>query len=134
MLVFTGPAEGTTRGRVPSARIAAYKVCNFQGCQSSSILSGFDDAIANGVDLITISIRGNGAYEFEEDPIAFGAFHAMAKGILTINSTGNSSPKLSSVSSVAPWMFSVVAITTDCLIVDNIILGTGNTVVPFHPI
>ncbi|KAK1575736.1 hypothetical protein Q3G72_007895 [Acer saccharum] len=87
-----------------------------------------DDAIADGVDLITISIGGNGASEFEEDPIAIGAFHAMAKGILTVNSVGNSGPKLSSVSSVAPWMFSVAASTTDRLIVDNIILGTGNTV------
>ncbi|KAH7549979.1 hypothetical protein JRO89_XS13G0113300 [Xanthoceras sorbifolium] len=65
---------------------------------------------------------------FFEDSIAIGAFHAMAKGILTANSAGNSGLEASSVSSVAPWLFSVAASTTDRLIVDNIILGNGKKV------
>ncbi|KAL5747946.1 hypothetical protein ACOSQ2_025243 [Xanthoceras sorbifolium] len=125
---FFGLAKGTARGGVPSARIAAYRVCNDFGCGNADILSAFDDAIADGVDLITISIGAEEAIEFNEDPIAIGAFHAMAKGILTVNSAGNSGPEASSVSSVAPWLFSVAASTTDRLIVDNIILGNGKKV------
>ncbi|KAK1583335.1 hypothetical protein Q3G72_022858 [Acer saccharum] len=98
------------------------------GCGDADILAAFDDAIADGVDLITISIGAHSAIEFNEDPIAIGAFHAMAKGILTVNSAGNDGPYFSSVSSVAPWLFTVAASSTDRLIVDNIILGDGKTV------
>ncbi|KAK2642092.1 hypothetical protein Ddye_023855 [Dipteronia dyeriana] len=87
--------KGTARGGVPSARIAAYKVCNSDGCDDADILSTFDDAIADGVDLITISIGASRASEFNEDTIAIVAFHAMAKGTLTVNSAGNDGPKWS---------------------------------------
>ncbi|KAL5817063.1 hypothetical protein ACOSQ3_025441 [Xanthoceras sorbifolium] len=126
---FYGLAKGTARGGVPSARIAAYKVCYpDRGCEGADILSAFDDAIADGVDLITISIGHATETEFNEDPIAIGAFHAMANGILTVNSAGNNGPEASSLSSVAPWLFSVAASTTDRLIVDNIILGNGRKI------
>ncbi|KAK3204373.1 hypothetical protein Dsin_018419 [Dipteronia sinensis] len=101
---FYGLAKGTTRG-------GELQHTKFAISKSSAILSGFDDAIADGVDLLTISIGGNKAYEFKEDPTAIGPFHAIAKGILTVNFAGNNGPKLSSVSSVAPWMFSVAAST-----------------------
>ncbi|KAM1335431.1 hypothetical protein ACFX2H_039509 [Malus domestica] len=53
---FYGLAQGTSRGGVPSARIAAYEVCEFDQCFSAAVLAAFDDAIADGVDIITISI------------------------------------------------------------------------------
>ncbi|KAI9176285.1 hypothetical protein LWI28_000793 [Acer negundo] len=54
---FYGIAEGAARGGVPSARIAAYKICDDMqgGCPDSVILAGFDDAIADGVDIISCS-------------------------------------------------------------------------------
>ncbi|KAL5750379.1 hypothetical protein ACOSP7_024982 [Xanthoceras sorbifolium] len=125
---FYGLARGTARGWVPSTRIAAYKVCFPNGCEEADILSAFEDAIADGVDLIIVSLGTDGAVEFNIDSLAIGAFHAMAKGILTINSVGNEGPENSSVASVAPWLFSVAATTTDRLIVDNIILGNRMTV------
>ena len=48
---FFGLAPGYARGVVPSARIAMYKVCGAYGYLESTILSGFDDAIADGVDI-----------------------------------------------------------------------------------
>ncbi|KAK1586714.1 hypothetical protein Q3G72_005374 [Acer saccharum] len=125
---FFGLAKGRARGGVPSARIAAYKVCYPEGCASADILSAFDDAIADGVDLITISFGHGNPSEYNKDPIAIGAFHAMAKGILTVNSAGNNGPKPSTTTSVAPWLFSVAASTTDRLILDNIILGNGKKI------
>ncbi|KAK2642071.1 hypothetical protein Ddye_023834 [Dipteronia dyeriana] len=53
---FYRMAKGIATGGVPSARIAVYKACDAEGCQIADILSAFDDAIADGVDLITISI------------------------------------------------------------------------------
>ncbi|KAJ6895542.1 hypothetical protein NC651_021911 [Populus alba x Populus x berolinensis] len=126
---FYGLAQGTARGGVPSARISAYKVCGPGSCQSSDILSAFDDAIADGVDIITISIGGNQAQEFDNDVIAIGGFHSMAKGILTLQSAGNDGPVSGSVASVAPWIFTVAASSMDRRIIDKVVLGNGKTLV-----
>ncbi|XP_044482079.1 subtilisin-like protease SBT4.3 [Mangifera indica] len=126
---FFGLGQGTARGGVPSSRIAVYKVCR-EGCREVDILSAFDDAIADGVDLITISIGGD-TKDFSEDAIAIGSFHAMAKGILTLNSAGNSGPFPGTTGSVSPWMMSVAATTTDRLFVDRIVLGNGTDVTGF---
>ncbi|XP_050280659.1 subtilisin-like protease SBT4.3 [Quercus robur] len=122
-------AQGTAKGGVPSARIAAYRICQPDGCNDEDILAGFDDAIADGVDIISISVGGRGASDFFNDSIAIGAFHAMQKGILTSQSTGNSGPSYGSTSSVAPWLISVAASTTDRLFVDKVVLGDGKTLV-----
>lgn len=80
------------------------------GCSAKCILAAFDDVIANGVDIITISIGGTYAMPFQEDMIAIGTFHATEKGILTTNAAGNSGPKAGSVTSVAPWFWSKVIV------------------------
>ncbi|KAJ4821759.1 hypothetical protein Tsubulata_041293 [Turnera subulata] len=125
---FYGLANGSAaRGGLPSARIAAYKVCDGTGCDTDAILSAFDDAIADGVDIISISIGYDSATPFDEDSIAIGAFHAVAKGILTVQSAGNSGPILASTPSVAPWKLSVAASTTDRRILTRVVLGNGKT-------
>ncbi|XP_031405812.1 subtilisin-like protease SBT4.3 [Punica granatum] len=111
---FYGLGNGTARGGVPSARIAVYKVCNDKGdCGNADILAGFDDAIADGVDIITASLGGNLAQSFDTDPVAIGGFHAMERGILTTQSAGNQGPHEGTVSSVAPWLFTVAASNTN---------------------
>ncbi|KAL3838896.1 hypothetical protein ACJIZ3_023487 [Penstemon smallii] len=121
---FYGIAEGTARGAVPSSRIAAYKVCSESGCLAADILAAFDDAIADGVDLITISIGGNTPEALQNDPISIGSFHASQKGILVIQSAGNSGYR--SLASVAPWIFTVAASTIDRGIVTKVVLGNGS--------
>ncbi|KAL2898868.1 Subtilisin-like protease SBT4.13, partial [Bienertia sinuspersici] len=126
---FYGLAEGSARGGVPSARIAAYKVCGDSQCQESDILAAFDDAIDDGVDLITVSIGGSRAVHMYLDSIAIASFHAMQKGILTVQSAGNSGSDGGTVASVAPWLFSVAASTTDRRILDKVVLGNGKLLV-----
>ncbi|KAM6578091.1 hypothetical protein CsatB_029928 [Cannabis sativa] len=126
---FYGLKEGIARGGVPSARIAAYKVCSPTGCYSEAMLAAFDDAIADGVDIITISMSSPMLETLELDPISIGAFHAMKKGILTTNSAGNSGPFLQTLTSVAPWLMTVAASTTDQQIIDKIVLGNGTTII-----
>ncbi|OMO91383.1 hypothetical protein COLO4_18413 [Corchorus olitorius] len=133
---FFGLAKGTARGAVPSARIAAYRVCNSEGCSSEDILAAFDDAVADGVDIITISIGSDSSSEFYQDPIAIGAFHAAEKGLLVTQSAGNSGdlgPQR--VTSVAPWILTVAASSTDRLFIDKVVLGNGKTLNGFaiHP-
>lgn len=126
---FYGLGNGTARGGVPAARISVYKVCGITKCPSHGILSAFDDAIADNVDLITISIGADYGLRFEVDPIAIGALHAMAKGILIVNAAGNEGPALSTVSSVAPWLFTVGASNTNRAFLTKVVLGDGRTVV-----
>ncbi|MBA0756119.1 hypothetical protein Gogos_020047 [Gossypium gossypioides] len=125
---FFGLAQGTARGGVPSARIAAYKVCHKKGCESVDILAAFDDAIADGVDILSVSLGSAESTEFFDDVIAIGSFHAMEKGILTLNSAGNNGVAGPlGVESVAPWMVAVAASTTDRRLSTKVVLGNGKT-------
>lgn len=123
-----GIAEGTARGAVPSARIAVYKVCSSIGCPSENILAAFDDAIADGVDILSVSLGPKGASNYSQDSLAIGSFHAITKGILTSQSAGNSGPEAGTVVSVAPWILSVAASTIDREIVTKVVTGDGTTI------
>ncbi|KAL4605814.1 hypothetical protein ACB092_09G056900 [Castanea dentata] len=119
-----GLGTGTARGGVPSARIAMYKVCWASGCSDSDVLAAFDEAIADGVDLISASMGGP-SRSFFEDPIAIGSFHAMKKGILTSCSAGNDGPAASTVENVAPWIMTVAASGIDRQFRTVATLGNG---------
>lgn len=119
-----GIAEGTARGGVPSARIAMYKVCWGGGCTDMDLLAAFDDAIADGVDVISVSIGGT-SKSFFDDPISIGAFHAMKRGILTSCSAGNVGPYEGTVENVAPWIMTVAASSIDRKFSTAVKLGNG---------
>ncbi|PON53865.1 Subtilase [Trema orientale] len=119
-----GLAPGTARGGVPSARLAVYKICWRDGCYDADILAAFDDAIADGVDVISISI-GSFAKDYFKSAITIGAFHAMRKGILTSTSAGNRGPDLLSVTNFSPWSLSVAASTIDREFITSVRLGDG---------
>ena len=103
-----------------------YKVCNGLGCMTSDIMAAFDDAIADGVDLLTVSL-GSPPTMFDLNGVAIGAFHAMQKGILTVQAAGNDGNFTGSVGSIAPWILTVAASSTDRRIVDKVVLGNGKT-------
>ncbi|KAF7833345.1 cucumisin-like protein [Senna tora] len=126
---FYGIAQGVARGGVPSARIASYAACLGRTCNSNDILAAFDDAISDGVDLISISLGFSEQYDFAQDPIAIGAFHAMERGILTVQSAGNRGPDPATISSIAPWILTVAASSTDRKIIDKLVLGNGHTII-----
>ncbi|KAK3043541.1 hypothetical protein RJ639_002120 [Escallonia herrerae] len=119
-----GLAKGTARGGVPSARLAMYKVCYEMGCSDMDILAGFDNAIADGVDLISLSVGGMSRLFFE-DSIAIGTFHAVKKGILTACAAGNSGPDICTVENVAPWIMTVAASSIDRQFETDVKLGNG---------
>ena len=120
-----GLGSGTARGGVPSARIAVYKICWVDGCDDADILAAFDDAIADGVDIISLSVGGSTARHYFNDSIAIGSFHAMRNGILTSCSAGNDGPDLATISNFSPWTVSVAASTTDRMFLTNVKLGNN---------
>ncbi|KAG0542011.1 hypothetical protein BDA96_02G066000 [Sorghum bicolor] len=124
-----GLAAGSARGAVPGARLAVYKVCWDDFCRSEDMLAAFDDAVADGVDLISFSIGGKLPAPYFEDAPAIGAFHAMRRGVLTSAAAGNSALDGGRVDNVAPWMLSVAASSTDRRLVGKLVLGNGKTIV-----
>ncbi|KAG6688760.1 hypothetical protein I3842_11G140700 [Carya illinoinensis] len=108
---YFGLAEGTATGGVPGARIVVYKVCWSSRYSSVDILAGFDDAIADEVDVISMSIGSRFPRQYFEDLIAIGSFHAMRKGILTSASARNSRPFPSTVNNFAPWIQNVAGLS-----------------------
>ncbi|PWA95098.1 cucumisin [Artemisia annua] len=122
-----GLANGTSRGGVPSARIAVYKICFESGCSYADILAAFDDAIADGVDIINLSVGGSFPVGYMDDPIAIGAFHSMKHNILTCNSAGNSGPFPGSISNISPWSLSVAASSIDRKFQTQLVLGDNIT-------
>ncbi|KAL9663891.1 hypothetical protein QQ045_019285 [Rhodiola kirilowii] len=107
---------GTAKGGSPHARVAAYKVCwqpvNNIDCIPSDIMDAFEAAIADGVDVLSVSIVFE-ADDYITDGLAIGAFHAMQHGIPVVAAAGNSGPSASTVSNVAPWILTVGASTSD---------------------
>eukprot|EP00249_Psilotum_nudum_P004112 c17650_g3_i1 orf=580-1872(+) len=119
-----GYASGTARGIAPRARIAIYKVCWINGCFNSDILAAFESAIADGVNVISLSVGGEAGPYFL-DSIAIGAFGAMENGIVVSCSAGNSGPDSLSVANVAPWILTVAASTLDRDFPAVVTLGNG---------
>jgi len=119
-----GFANGTARGMAPQARVATYKVCWLGGCFSSDIAAGIDKAIADGVNILSMSI-GGGLTDYYRDTIAIGTFAATAHGILVSTSAGNGGPSEASLSNVAPWLTTVGAGTIDRDFPAYVTLGNG---------
>ncbi|KAL0904576.1 hypothetical protein M5K25_026703 [Dendrobium thyrsiflorum] len=116
-----GNAKGVATGMAPRAHLAIYKVCD-NGCHYSDILAGMDSAVADGVDVLSISLGGP-SVPFFKDYTAIGALHAVKKGIFVSCSAGNSGPTPSTVENEAPWILTVAASNTDRTIVAKVKLG-----------
>ncbi|XP_024515308.1 LOW QUALITY PROTEIN: subtilisin-like protease SBT4.14 [Selaginella moellendorffii] len=127
-----GLAPGTARGGAPNARIAMYKVCWTDSCEEVDIAAGFDDAINDGVDVLSISLGGYPAV-YSVDVIAIGAYHAVERGIMVSCAGGNSGPFTGSVSNGAPWIFTVGASTIDREINEDAKIAAKGTTIPYKP-
>ncbi|KAL2483822.1 Subtilisin-like protease SBT5.4 [Forsythia ovata] len=125
-----GVGNGTAKGGSPKARAAAYKVCwppiNGSECFDSDIMKGFDMAMHDGVNVLSVSLGGD-AVDYFEDGIAIASFHAVKNGIVVVASAGNSGPTPGSVSNVAPWILTVGASTIDREFQANVKLRNGMT-------
>ncbi|XP_022992130.1 subtilisin-like protease SBT1.4 [Cucurbita maxima] len=119
-------ARGEARGMASRARIAAYKICWEFGCYDSDILAAMDQAIADGVHIISLSVGSSGrAPAYYRDSIAIGAFGAMQHGIVVSCSAGNSGPGPYTAVNIAPWILTVGASTIDREFLADVILGDG---------
>ena len=114
-----GTSYGTITGVAPAAKIAVYKVCwsgpdpavtTDDGCATSDLLSGIDQAVKDGVDVINYSI-GGGAAQTTVSPTDQAFLGAAAAGIFVSASAGNSGPAASTLDNASPWITTVAAST-----------------------
>lgn len=119
-------ARGEARGIASKARIAAYKICWSLGCFDSDILAAMDQAISDGVHVISLSVGATGyAPQYDHDSIAIGAFGATQHGIVVSCSAGNSGPDPFTAVNIAPWILTVGASTIDREFPADVVLGNG---------
>ncbi|KAL6586536.1 hypothetical protein OROMI_001524 [Orobanche minor] len=116
--------NGTATGGSPGARAAAYRVCWPNGCFDADIMKGFDTAIGDGVDVLSVSLGGP-PQDYFDDGLAIASFHAVRKGIVVVASAGNSGPGAGTASNLAPWLITVGASTTDRIFTTNVVLKNG---------
>ncbi|XP_044336857.1 subtilisin-like protease SBT3.9 [Triticum aestivum] len=122
---YAGLATGMARGGAPRARLAIYKVLWGPNTAASdaSILAAIDDAIHDGVDVLSLSLGGGAGHEFP------GTLHAVLRGISVIFSAGNDGPAPQTVTNVMPWVTTVAASTMDRAFPTFISLGNKEKLV-----
>ncbi len=110
-------AFGDVSGMAPGAKVAAYKVCwqgkegiASTGCATPDIVQAIEDAVADGVDVINMSLGGG-----SESPVSFAselaAANAADAGVFVAASAGNSGPGTSTLDHPSPWLTTVAAST-----------------------
>jgi hypothetical protein len=86
----TGPL-GTITGVAPKAWLGAYKVIGAQGSGSDDVIvKAIDDAVADGMDVISMSINGS-SQRLSGDTLAEALQQATSLGVVAVNSAGNDS-------------------------------------------
>ncbi|XP_031267269.1 subtilisin-like protease SBT3 [Pistacia vera] len=109
-----GYARGTARGIAPGAHVAMYKVLwarDTDASAASDVLAGMDQAIADGVDIMSLSI-GFDQTPYFKDVIAIASLSAIEKGIFVVCAAGNAGAR-NSIINGAPWITTVGAGTID---------------------
>ncbi|PIA62777.1 hypothetical protein AQUCO_00200650v1 [Aquilegia coerulea] len=118
--------RGEARGIATKARVAVYKICWAEDCAEGDILAALEQAVDDGVDIISISIGRGSGLEYDDDAFAIGALRAVQKGILVTCSAGNDGLKTKKTPEhVAPWILTVGASSIDRDFRADVILGDG---------
>jgi hypothetical protein len=105
-------------GVAPAAHLAVYKACWAYGvCSDVDVVAALDRAVADGVDVINLSLGGQ--LFAKVDPMQLAALNADAAGVVVVTSAGNSGeltafddffPSIGTPAA-APWTTAVAAST-----------------------
>ncbi|KAJ8763278.1 hypothetical protein K2173_026179 [Erythroxylum novogranatense] len=130
-----GYARGTARGIAPGAHVAMYKVLFAKDTietAATDVLAGMDQAIADGVDIMSLSL-GFPQTPYFHDVIAIGALSAIEKGIFVVCAAGNDGT-YGSIYNGAPWIATVGAGTMDRTFTATLILDDESVYITDAPL
>lgn len=100
----TGPLA-TITGVAPRAQLGNYKVFGspqFNDASSNDvIIKAIDDAVADGMDVINLSLGTDVAPRLEDDPMAQAVERATQAGVIVVVSSGNNGSEFGTVGSPA---------------------------------
>ena len=120
---FKGEACGSASGTAPRAHLAFYLIDG-----GADYVKAIDQAIQDGVDVLSLSLQYGGSRPFYSNSINIGTLSATKRGIFVSNSVGNAGPRSESIEDHTPWTLSVGASTTDRVTRVEIRLGNGNVI------
>jgi subtilisin family serine protease len=109
----------TITGMAPKAYLGNYKVFgtpNFNDTTTdSAVMKAIDDAVADGMDIINLSLGSTMAARLDEDPEVQAIERAFKAGVIVVVAAGNNGPDLNTISSpaTAPSAITVGATTSD---------------------
>ncbi|KAA3459505.1 subtilisin-like protease SBT1.6 [Gossypium australe] len=116
-----GYAKGVAQGIAPGAHVAMYKVTSDGFIAESDALAAMDQAIVDGVDIMSLSI-GFEQTPYFQDVIAIASLSAIGKGIAVVCAAGNDGAPYST-HNAAPWITTVGAGTLDRSFTATVTLG-----------
>jgi subtilisin family serine protease len=120
-----GYARGTARGMAPAAHLAVYKVLWRDRGSTIDILAAMEQAILDGVDIMSLSLSNNQTPYFQ-DNIAIASLSAIDNGIFVVCSAGNDGD-FKTIVNGAPWITTVGAGTLDRSFAATVTLDNGLT-------
>lgn len=106
-----GYAKGRAQGMAPRAHLAMYKIGWQTDVSASDVLAGMDQAMADGVDIMSLSLAFDHTPYFE-DLIAIASLSAIEKGIFVVCAAGNAGYHNTTYNG-APWITTVGAASLD---------------------
>jgi hypothetical protein len=132
-VAVTGPAAafGAISGMAPHARIAMYKAlwstedAVTASGYTSDLVAAIDQAVADGVDVISYSISGTQTNFLDPAEVSF--LYAARAGVFVSTSAGNSGPTTATVAHPGPWLTTVAAGTHNRTGVSSVTLGDSTT-------
>ncbi|HYI93755.1 MAG TPA: S8 family serine peptidase, partial [Bryobacteraceae bacterium] len=111
-----GP-RATIMGIAPRAYLGSYKVFpdGQDGAPNSAILKAIDDAVADGMDVINLSLGAFPAERLDSDPLVTAVENASRAGVIVVIAAGNDGPGLNTIGSpgTAPSAISVGSSAND---------------------
>lgn len=123
------------QGVAPAAWLGVYKVFGTPGyndyASNDAIIKAFDDAVADGMDVISLSVGDDFAPRIADDLDVAAVQRATDAGVIVVIAAGNNGPGLNTVGSpaTAPSAITVGATTNDRTFASNVeVQGAGSYV------
>lgn len=119
-----GESLGAFSGVAPAAHLAVYKACwtapnpDDDGCATADLVTAIDDATADGVDVLTLSVAGPAVF----DTVEMALLGATEAGAVVVGAAGSGRGTPSA--HPGPWVTTVGATTGDARL-GRVVLADG---------